>query len=152
VILSAREALQHINTFFKTYHPLRNDLDDHAELCQRRGYIAIGCGRVVEAAWEKYGLSYQQCCNLPVQGIAADCMLRALVLVYDEFRACGVRGGLIATIHDEILCEVHEDDAEGARELLEACMLTAFADTFPRAASFDGVVEAKIGRTWGELK
>jgi DNA polymerase I-like protein with 3'-5' exonuclease and polymerase domains len=57
----------------------------------------------------------------------------------------------IVTIHDEILVEVAEDDAEGARELLEACMIAAFAETFPNA-SLMGVVEAKIGKTWGELK
>jgi DNA polymerase I-like protein with 3'-5' exonuclease and polymerase domains len=65
-------------------------------------------------------------------------------------RGCGIRGGLTATVHDELLCEVADDDAEDARELLEACMLMAFAETFP-AASQAGVVEAKIGKTWGEL-
>ena len=78
-------------------------------------------------------------------------MMRALRCVYDEFRGCRIRGGLIATVHDEIIVEVAEDDDEDARDRLEACMLAAFAETFPKA-SLAGVVEAKIGRTWGELK
>jgi DNA polymerase I len=151
VVLTEREAKQHIDAFFDTYYPLKQDLYDHTALCQRRGYIAIGAGRVVEAGWEKYGLSHQQCCNIPVQGISANAMLAALTLVYDEFRACGIRGGPIGTVHDEILVEVVEDDAEEARELLEACMLLAFAETFPKASQA-GVVEAKIGKTWDELK
>ena len=152
VVLTESEAKKHIETFFNTFYPLKRDLYEHSSLCrERRGSIVIGAGRVVEAGWEKFGISHQQCCNLPIQGVAADCMMRALRCVYDEFRGCRIRGGLIATVHDEIIVEVAEDDAEDARGRLEACMLAAFAETFPKA-SLIGVVEAKIGKTWGELK
>jgi hypothetical protein len=115
----------------------------------RRGYVAIGAGQVVEASWEEFGLSHQRCCNLPIQGIAADCMLRALKWVYVEFRACRIRGGLIATVHDELIAEVAEDDAEGARDLLDACMLAGFAETFPNASSRRrgrGKIRQNLGR------
>jgi DNA polymerase-1 len=152
VVLTEFEAQRYIDTFFNTFYPLKQDLYEHDRLCRgRRGSIVIGAGRVVEAGWEKYGLSRQQTYNLPIQGIAADCMLRALRWVYDKFRSRCIRGGLIATVHDEIIVEVAEKDAEDARDLLEACMLGAFAETFPKA-SLAGVVEAKIGKTWGELK
>jgi DNA polymerase I-like protein with 3'-5' exonuclease and polymerase domains len=73
------------------------------------------------------------------------------VWVYDEFRACGIRGGLIGTVHDELLCEVVEDDAEDARDLLGACMLMAFVETFPKASQ-EGVVEAKVGKSWDAVR
>jgi DNA polymerase I-like protein with 3'-5' exonuclease and polymerase domains len=60
-------------------------------------------------------------------------------------------GGLIASIHDELLLEFAEADAEGGRELLQAVMIEAFALTFPGAPTA-GVAAAKIGRSWAEVK
>lgn len=138
--------------FFAGYPGLKPYLDDHYELCQRRGYVVIGCGRVVKAAWEPgRKLTYQQCCNLPVQGIAADAMLRAITLTYARLRRTHIRGGLVATVHDEILLEVHEEDAEKARVLLEETMTEAFVLTFPGAPA-DGVAVAHIGHNWTEAK
>jgi hypothetical protein len=54
---------------------------DNYHLCKARGYVLIGAGRVVEATWEKDvdgRLLFTRCCNLPVQGICADAMLRAI--------------------------------------------------------------------------
>ena len=99
---------------------------------RRRGYVEIGVGRVVEARWEAGGrLSFQQCCNLPVQGAAADAMLRAIAMVFRRLR--GIRGGLVASVHDELLLEVAEDDAEQARQILAETMIEAFELTFPGA-------------------
>ena len=67
VALSLEEARRYLERFFATYAGLEGYLRDHANLCERRGYIEIGCGRVVEARWEKDGrISFQQCCNLPI--------------------------------------------------------------------------------------
>jgi DNA polymerase I-like protein with 3'-5' exonuclease and polymerase domains len=70
---------------------------------------------VVEARWEMSGrLSFLQCCNLPIQGICADAMLRAITMVHSRLRSTGIRGGLVASIHDELLLEVLEEDAWAA--------------------------------------
>jgi DNA polymerase I-like protein with 3'-5' exonuclease and polymerase domains len=76
-------------------------------------------------------------------------MLRAIAMVYHRLR--GVRGGLVATVHDELLLEVAEADAEAARQILEQTMVEAFEQTFPGAPT-RGVVEVQIGRTWKDLK
>ena len=113
--------------------------------------MLIGVGRVVEAAWEPYGLSFPQCCNLPVQGIAADAMLRALPLVHKRLRDEGIRGGLVASVHDELLLEVHEKDTAIAAEILHLTMVDAFKTTFPGAPATD-VADVTIGRTWFAIK
>jgi DNA polymerase I len=151
VVMSERDAGKYLDQFFAGYPGLKEHLRRHADLCQGRKYVVIGAGRVVEARWERFGISYQQCCNLPVQGIAADCMLRAIILTYIRLRAAGIRGGLIASIHDELLLEVPEPDAEAARVLLETAMIEAFTQTFPGAPA-NGVAAAKIGRSWADVK
>ena len=75
-LLDAKQALQR---FFRSYPQLDKWRWDNWHECQRRQAVRIGAGREVEAAWEFGGnLRFTQCCNLPVQGICADAMLRAL--------------------------------------------------------------------------
>ena len=148
--MTVAEAQAALNRFFQAYHTLKRWMYVHADLCQRRGYVRIGAGRVVEALWEPSGhLSFPQCCNLPVQGAAADAMLRALALVFRRLR--GIHGGLVASVHDELLLEVAEADAEAARAILEETMLEAFDMTFP-GAPLAKVVEVKVGQTWKDIK
>jgi DNA polymerase I-like protein with 3'-5' exonuclease and polymerase domains len=149
VDMTLREAAAALDRFFLTYRTLRQWRHNHANLCQRRGYVEIGCGRVVEAKWGPSGrLSFPQCCNLPVQGIAAGAMLRAIALVFMRLRS--IAGGLVASVHDELLLEVVETASETARTILQETMSKAFALTFP-AAPLEGVVEVKVGRTWNEV-
>ena len=63
----------------------------------------------------------------------------------------GIRGGLVACVHDELLLEVHEVDAEYAREILQQTMIDAFVATFPGAPT-NGVATAKVGLSWVEVK
>jgi DNA polymerase-1 len=151
VSLTTEEAQGALDSFFRRFRQLNAWRRSHADRCQQRGYIEIGCGRVVEAAWEKFGISFPQCCNLPIQGICADAMLRAITLVYTRFIDAGIRGGLVATVHDELLVEVVEDDAELARDIMQQTMVEAFELTFPGAPS-NGVAAAAIGPTWADLK
>jgi DNA polymerase I-like protein with 3'-5' exonuclease and polymerase domains len=78
-------------------------------------------------------------------------MLRTITMIHSRLRSTGIRGGLVASIHDELLLEVHADDAEAACVLLEETMIEAFAVTFPGAPT-DGVASAAIGRSWAEVK
>ncbi len=150
VEMSVPEAQQALDRFFARYATLRDWMREHADLCQARGYVEIGVGRVVEVNWEVGGrLTFQQCCNLPVQGAAADAMLRAIAMVFRRLH--GIRGGLVASVHDELLLEVTEGDAETARQVLEETMIEAFEQTFPGAPT-NKVVEVQVGRTWKDVK
>jgi DNA polymerase-1 len=151
VEMTVVEAQGALNAFFRRFPRLARWRRENQDRCQTRGYIAIGCGRVVEAAWETSGLSFPQCCNLPIQGICADAMLRAITMVHRRYLTAGIRGGLVATVHDELLAEVVEADADQARDILQNTMIEAFQTTFPGAPS-NGVAEAAIGRTWADLK
>ena len=148
--MSERDARDALDRFFARYPVLKRWMHQHANLCQVRNYVEIGVGRVVEAAWEAGGkLSFPQCCNLPVQGAAADAMLRAIAMVFRRLR--GIRGGMVASVHDELLLEVAEDDAEQARQILQEAMVEAFELTFPGAPT-NNVVDVQIGQTWRDLK
>jgi DNA polymerase I-like protein with 3'-5' exonuclease and polymerase domains len=46
-------------------------------------------------------------------------MMRAIILVHDALTSENIDGGLVAAVHDELLLEVSEVDAERAKALLE---------------------------------
>jgi DNA polymerase I-like protein with 3'-5' exonuclease and polymerase domains len=59
--------------------------------------------------------------------------MRAMIGIYRDLAAFGIAGGLVAVVHDELILEVLEDDAERARVVLETAMTRAFIETFPGA-------------------
>lgn len=48
--------------------------------------------------------------NYPVQGLGADIMSIARISFGRRFRALGIRGVIINSVHDSIVCDVHPDD------------------------------------------
>jgi DNA polymerase family A len=125
--LTEAEAKLSLDRFFATYAGLRQWMHIHADECKRTRKVTIGAGRVVENAWEGlHGLRYTQMCNLPVQGICADCMMCAIAHVHAE-----LGGVLVAMVHDELLAEVPEADAPTVAEKLKECLHRAFVETFP---------------------
>jgi DNA polymerase I-like protein with 3'-5' exonuclease and polymerase domains len=59
-------------------------------------------------------------------------------------------GGLVAMVHDELLAEVPEADAERIAETLKTCLHRAFVETFPGAPT-RGLVDAHVGAHWAEV-
>lgn len=81
--------------------------------------------------------------NTPVQGSAADGMKAALILLHRRLHVLGAR--LILTIHDEVLVEAPEEQAEEVLEVVVASMVEGMARFVPEVPI---VVEAEIKRTW----
>jgi DNA polymerase-1 len=152
VIIDEHEAAEFLAAFFRRFWKVAQWRDRQIEWCLPRGEIRVASGRSVRAEWERTRhISRQQCLNIPVQGIAADCMLLAIRYYYALLQRHRIRGGMIATVHDEILAEVVAADAEAARELLQQAMVQAFTTTFPGAPTVN-VVDARIGNSWGDFK
>jgi DNA polymerase I-like protein with 3'-5' exonuclease and polymerase domains len=78
-------------------------------------------------------------------------MLRAISMVHGRLQRRRIHGGLIATVHDELLLEVAQEEAGQAREILHIAMVEAFEATFPGAPTTN-LAEAKVGGTWADLK
>jgi len=84
--------------------------------------------------------------NTPVQGTGADGLKIALALLWK--RRDRVPGAFpVLVVHDEIVVETDECQADSAAAWLKAAMLDAMA---PLLDPVPVAVEIKIGRTWGE--
>jgi DNA polymerase-1 len=87
----------------------------------------------------------RQAVNTPVQGSAADLIKKAMIDLHRGLREREMKSRLILQIHDELLLEVPEGEAERARVLVTETMEGALALDVPLVA------DARIGRNWAEV-
>ena len=82
--------------------------------------------------------------NMPIQGAAADLIKLAMVRVAQRLDREGLEARLVLQVHDELICECPEAEAERVKALLTEEMEQAAALSVPLVA------EAKAGRSWAE--
>ena len=87
----------------------------------------------------------RQAMNTPVQGSAADLIKRAMIDLHRELSRRKLRSRLILQIHDELLLEVPEAEADEAKGLVTRVMEGALELDVPL------VVDARLGRSWAEV-
>src|SRR5215204_5127558 len=88
--------------------------------------------------------------NAPVQGTSADILKRAMALVYHRLKTYP-DAFVIASIHDELLVECNEGDAEAVKDIVEGAMLEA-ADEIVNSGEprVKIEVEATISKGWAK--
>ena len=84
--------------------------------------------------------------NSPIQGSAADIMKIAMIKVDEALNKSGYDAEIVLQIHDELLVEVRENEADKVKELVEKSMREAVSLKVPLE------VDAHIGKTWLEAK
>jgi DNA polymerase I len=158
VVLTEDEAGEWLSVFARTFPDQVRWRSRHADQCEREGRIVMGrdaskgVGRIFPLSRMPAGKSsYTRSANYPVQGACADASMLALEAIDRLLFEQGIAGGPVAWLHDELVLEVPEADAPRAKELLEQAMTDAFAEIFP-GAPLQGLVEAKIGDNWSEVK
>ena len=156
IVLDFDEAKAWLQAFADTYYGFARWRRDHYRRCEGRRYIVIGrdasrgIGRIYpQSRVPEGGSFYTRCCNLPVQGACADASMLALAYVDDRLFDAGIDGGPVAWLHDEIVLEVRDDQAELAAEILKQAMIDGFIETFP-GAPINRLVEPHIGMSWAE--
>lgn len=84
--------------------------------------------------------------NMPIQGTAADIIKIAMIRVYRRLRREGLEARLILQVHDELIVEAPETEADKVSAILQEEMESA-ADLKVRLAA-----EVHVGKTWYDAK
>jgi DNA polymerase-1 len=158
IVIGEVEAREWLEAFARSYPAFMRWRRMHAAQCEMQGRIVIG-KNASRGIGRFYPLSrlpadknvYTRACNLPVQGLCADCSMLALTAIDHLLFEQRIDGGPVAWLHDEIIVEVPEADAGQAAKLLEQAMTEALAETFP-GAPLNGLVETRIGPDWASIK
>lgn len=140
VELTDDEAMSHRNAFRRTYSGLT--------AWQRRQGGDFGSGpidtRTLAGRRRLAVENYTEKLNSPVQGTGADGLKLAMALLW-ETRDRVPSAELVLEVHDEIVLEVDEHDADQAREWLTECMVQGMAELVKDVPI---VVEPQIMRDW----
>ena len=150
--MSRKEAAAFIEKYFATYPGVRGFMDRAVKEGYETGMARTIFGRVRRLDELKSGnvnirkFGERAAMNTPVQGTAADIIKLAMVRVHNALRQGGFKARLILQVHDELIVECDEKDAEGVCALLEREMESA-ADLAVRLTA-----EAHFGKTWLEAK
>ena len=149
--VSRKEAESFIDAYFARYPEVRGFIDETIADARESGMVRTLLGRLrrlPDLRAKSFPVRMEaerQAMNTPVQGSAADLIKRAMIDLQRELREREMASRLILQIHDELLLEVPEAEAEAARALVTEVMEGALELKVPL------VVDARLGKNWAEV-
>jgi len=150
--ISRREASEFIDRYFARYPAIRRFMDACTVQGKQEGYSITMYGRrrpLPELSSPNYNrrqFGERAAMNTPVQGAAADIIKIAMNTVHEKLSAEGLEAKLILQVHDELIVECPEQEAEQVSALLAACMENAAKLSVPLVA------DVHCGRSWFDTK
>ena len=150
--VTVAEARAYMDAYFDTFPGVRQYMNDVVEKARADGYVETIFHRrrdLPELTSSNHNLrsfGERVALNMPIQGAAADVMKLAMVAVWKRLRAEGLKARLVLQVHDELIVECPEAEAEQAARLLEQEMEGVAHLSVPLVA------EAHYGRNWLEAK
>ncbi len=126
--LSVTEAEDVLRRYFSTYRGLDAYLRESANRAVSEKQARTASGRLVRFNFDasdrqQISMTQRNGKNAPIQGTSADILKRALRLLNDDLRDTSAK--IVNIIHDEIVVEVDESEAESIAEKVERAMCVA---------------------------
>lgn len=72
--------------------------------------------------YRDYKNALNNCLNYQIQSYSASIVNRAALQINRKFKQENIQGQVIAQIHDQLICQVREEDAKKACEIVQYCM------------------------------
>jgi len=148
------EARAYIAAYFQRFPGIRAYMEKTKLECRERGYVETLFGRkcyipgIRDGNVSRRQAAERQAINAPLQGTAADIIKRAMIRLPAALARAGLGARMLLQVHDELLFEVREDEAERTAALVKTVMEAAPA---PRAKlSVPLVVETGWATNWDE--
>jgi len=146
------EAKAYIDAYLEKYHGVREYMKNVVEQAKREGYVSTLYGRrrdlpeLKSSNFNMRNFGERVALNMPIQGTAADIMKIAMINVHSKLKKEGLEARLILQVHDELIAECPDAEAERVMEVLAQEMENAAKLSVPLTA------EAHAGKSWHEAK
>ncbi len=147
------EAKAFIDSYFQKFPGIRAYMDATVATAKAQGYVETVFGRrihtpEINAKGPMGGFQQRAAINAPIQGSAADVIRRAMIRIPGAMAKAKLSGRMLLQVHDELIFEVPEAEADRTVEIVRDAMETA---NLPAVAlSTPLVVDAGRGRSWAE--
>lgn len=150
--ITRKEADRYIKAYFEKYRGVDKYMKQIVEEAKEKGYVETMFKRrryLPELKSSNHNtrlFGERIAMNMPVQGTAADIIKIAMVKIAGKLKELKSGSRLILQVHDELILEAPEDEAETAAGILKECMEGAVSLSVPL------IVETKTGKSWYETK
>lgn len=145
------DAVGFIEGYFRSYQGIQNFIREQTVYAVEHGGVRTLLGRfrripeiyssnkVERAGGERVAV------NTPIQGTAADIVKSAMIRVTNQIRERGLKSRLLLQVHDELILECPEAEADEVEEILRTEMPKAVELSVPLSVSVER------GKRWGEM-
>jgi DNA polymerase-1 len=148
------EAAAYIKTYFERFPGIRAYMDKMRASVREHGFVTTLFGRKVnipmirsKSVGERQ-FAERAAINAPIQGAAADIIRRAMIRMPAALRDAGLATRMLLQVHDELVFEAPEAEADAAcavaRRVMEEAALPVVALSVPL------VVDARAASNWEE--
>ncbi|MCC7425402.1 MAG: DNA polymerase I [Alphaproteobacteria bacterium] len=148
--IPANEARTYIEAYFRRYPGIRDYMERTKEEARLKGFVTTPFGRrcwlpgIADRNAARRAFSERAAINAPLQGGAADIIKRAMLRLPAALAEAGLGARMLLQVHDELLFEVPEAEAQATASLVRGVMEGAASLSVPL------VVETGLGRNWAE--
>ncbi|HEV8130758.1 MAG TPA: DNA polymerase I [Acidobacteriota bacterium] len=144
------EAQKFINDYFERYAAVKKWLDETIQFAREHGYVQTMFGRMRQIPeinnrnWNVASFAERTAINAPIQGTAADLIKMAMIRIHGRLKAEEFRSCMILQVHDELVFEGPEDEANQLASMVQHEMENVYPLDVPIKA------ETRIGKVWSK--
>ena len=143
-----KEAKAYIEKYFETYPKVKSFMDGQVEFASANGFVRTLFNRIrimSELSSGNYAVrefGKRASMNFPLQGTAADIIKIAMLDTAKNLENTGAK--LLLQVHDELIVEANEENAEEVKDILKKSMESAVKLKVPLT------VDVESGKNWYE--
>ena len=147
------EAQSFIDAYFEKFPGIKDYMNDMKARARADGYVETLFGRRIHTPGintkgPMRGYSERAAINAPIQGTAADVIRRAMIRIQPALEAAKLSGRMLLQVHDELIFETVEDEADALIETVRDVMENASDPVVSFSTPL--VVDAGKGPSWAE--
>lgn len=146
--ISRTEAKEYIDSYFNQYPEIKTYMDKTTDFAQKNGFVMTPFGRrcYIQGFEDNRtkALAMRSAINAPIQGGAADIIKKAMIQVMQKLKETSLDASLLLQVHDELIFEVKNEDAEKLAALVKETMENVVHLSIPL------ISEIGIAQNWKE--
>lgn len=148
------EARDYIKAYFEKFPGIRKYMDDTKAFAKEHAYVQTIYGR---RCWvqgikaknpAQRGFAERQAINAPIQGSAADIIKRAMIRMPDALAKAGLKARMLLQVHDELVFECPENEAEKLIDVAKGVMEGADGPALKLSVPLD--VDSRAAKNWSD--
>ncbi|MCZ4272021.1 DNA polymerase I [Maritalea porphyrae] len=152
--ISRTEAGDYIKTYFERFPGIKDYMEDVKKFVHDKGYVETVFGRKaffpeINTKNAGHRAFYERAAiNAPIQGTAADIIRRAMIHMEGVLDAKKVPAEMLLQVHDELIFEVPEGEADAAIPVISQVMINAPMPAISMSVPLQ--VDARSADNWND--